>query len=282
MSAFVWLIRREFWENRAFWLVPASISVLLILAALFGRVDLQVVTSAARTTAFGGLLLGVFGVAFFLVMSLYCTWYLVDCLYADRRDRSILFWKSLPVTDTATVLAKLATALIVIPLVYFVAADITTLLIAFILSLRAGVLVAGSFWHADLWLQLQLTWLYLIITIAIWYLPVAAWLMLVSAWAKRSVTLWALLLPLAAYWAEHAFFGTSVIGDQITDRLAGFAPRAFHLHADGARWFELPGNAVSLFNPRGFLASPATWIGVAVGIALILCTIRIRSRNAEI
>jgi ABC-2 type transport system permease protein len=282
VSTFFWLIRREFWENRAFWLVPSSISVLLILAALFGRVDLRIVTSAAQTTAFGGMLLGVFGVAFLLVMSLYSTWYLVDCLYAERRDGSILFWKSLPVTDTAAVLAKLATALIVIPLVYFIAADITTLLIAFILSLRAGALVEGSFWHADLWLQLQVTWLYLIITIAIWYLPVAAWLMLISAWAKRSVTLWALLVPLAAHWAARAFFGTNVIGNQIMDRLVGFAARAFHLRADGARWPELPGNVAGLFNPGGFLTSPATWIGVAVGIALILCTIRIRSRSAEI
>ena len=89
--------------------------------------------------------------------------------------------------------------LIVIPLVYFVAADSPTLLMAFIVSMRAHAYVGSALWQPDLWLQLQVLWLYLIVTTAIWYLPVAGWLMLVSAWAKRAVMLWSILPPLALY-----------------------------------------------------------------------------------
>jgi len=138
MSTYRWLIRRELWENRAIWICPAVIGAVLVLAALFGRIDVDLPATAPQDPAVGGLLLFAPGAVFFVVLSIYCAWYLLDCLYADRRDRSILFWKSLPITDAATVLSKLATALIVIPLVYFAAADLATLLIAFIISIRAS------------------------------------------------------------------------------------------------------------------------------------------------
>jgi ABC-2 type transport system permease protein len=187
MNTYSWLIRREFWENRAIWIIPTVIGIALTLAALFGRVDVASLPPPSQTREYGGMVLFLFGVVFFAVMSVYSTWYLLDCLHADRKDRSILFWKSLPVSDTATVLAKLLTGLLVIPFVYFLAADATTLLIAFIVSVRAGASVAGALWHLDVWLQLQVLWLYLIVTVAIWYLPFSGWLLVVSASAKRAV-----------------------------------------------------------------------------------------------
>ena len=75
------------------------------------------------------------------------TWYLLECLYADRKDRSVLFWKSLPIPDTDTVLAKLFAGAIAIPLVYFIAADISTLLMAFIISIRAHAY--AGLWRPD-------------------------------------------------------------------------------------------------------------------------------------
>src|ERR1700727_1992298 len=132
-----WLIRREFWENRAIWMIPAVFGGLLLLAALFGRVSIPQLTSPQESRAAAGAFLGIIGATFFIVMSIYSTWYLLDCLYTDRRDRSILFWKSLPISDASAVLIKLLVAMVIIPLVYFAAADATALLAAFILSVRA-------------------------------------------------------------------------------------------------------------------------------------------------
>ena len=119
-----WLIRREFWENRAIWMIPAVFGGLLLLAALFGQVSIPRLTSPRESEEAAGAFLVIVGAMFYLVMGVYSTWYLLDCLYTDRKDRSILFWKSLPISDAATVLCKLLVGMIIIPLVYFAAADV--------------------------------------------------------------------------------------------------------------------------------------------------------------
>jgi ABC-2 type transport system permease protein len=291
MNSYAWLIKREFWENRAIWVIPSVIGVLLILGALFGRVQFTNLHTPQQSEVVGGVVLSIFGIAFFVVMSIYSTWYLLDCLYADRKDRSVLFWKSLPISDTTTVLSKLLVAMIVIPLVYFVAADATTLLIAFIISVRASAALGGAMWHADLWLQLQILWLYTIITYAIWFLPVAAWLMVISAWAKRAVMLWSILPPLALYLGERLFFGTHFVANQIADRLLGYGPRAFHTGTDSSFWMTTtfdndqittPSSIWALLDPGTFFSSPQTWIGAAVGAALVVGAIQLRLRRTEI
>jgi ABC-2 type transport system permease protein len=291
MNNYAWLIKREFWENRAIWVIPSVIGVLLILGALFGRVQFMSLHTPQQSEVVGGVVLSIFGIAFFVVMSIYSTWYLLDCLYADRKDRSVLFWKSLPISDTTTVLSKLLVAMIVIPLVYFVAADVTTLLIAFIISVRASAAIGGAMWHADLWLQLQILWLYTIITYAIWFLPVAAWLMVISAWAKRAVMLWSILPPLALYLGERLFFGTHFVANQLADRLLGYGPRAFHTGADSGFWMTTtfdddqittPSSIWALLDPGTFFSSPQTWIGAAVGAALVVGAIQLRLRRTEI
>jgi ABC-2 type transport system permease protein len=288
MKGFGWLVRRELWENRAIWMIPSVLGGFVVLTALFGRGGIFIEDAPGEGRMAARMLLIVLGGVFFAVMSIYSTWYLLDCLYADRKDRSILFWKSLPISDSAMVLSKLATALIVIPIVYFAFADITTLLTAFILSLRTHALVGGSLWRADPWLQIQVMWLYLIVTTAIWYLPLAGWLLTVSAWAKRAVVLWSILPPLALYWGEHWLFGTDVVGRQLGRRLLGYSQLAFH-ESHGALWAgtfadkDEPASGVwSLLNPGEFFSSPETWVGAAVGVALIVCAIQLRARRTEI
>jgi ABC-2 type transport system permease protein len=287
MHTYGWLIRREFWENRAIWIVPALLGVALTVSILFGRLD--IVVSPEQQRIIGPVVLWGYGSAFFVVMSIYCTWYLLECLYADRKDRSVLFWKSLPITDSDTVLAKLLTGVIAIPLVYFLAADISTLLMAFIISIRAHAY--AGLWRPDAWLQLQVLWLYVIITTAVWFLPLYGWFMLVSAWARRAVILWFILPPLALYWAERRLFGTHWLGSQLLDRTLGYIPRAFHGQSSGAAWvtttignenITTPSSVWRLLDPVGFFSSPATWIGVLVGAALIYGTIQLRLRRTEI
>ena len=296
MNTYVWLMRREFWENRAIWLVPAALGALLVLAALFGgyrvvgAVDLTTVRAVIQAGALDGMLM--ISMTFFGVMAIYSTWYLLDCLYGDRKDRSILFWKSMPITDSATVMAKLAMALIVIPLCYFAFADLTTLLMAFIISVRSAS-IGSSLWRGDLWLEIQGLWLYLIVTTAIWYLPIAGWLLVVSAWAKRAVILWSILPPLAVILAERVFLGTHEIARQLGARLGllSYASHAFQYVPGTENWVNTeighdtitaPVSVYRFVNAGGFFSSPETWIGAAVGIGLIVCAIQLRMRRTEI
>ncbi|MGC1522341.1 MAG: hypothetical protein WA803_12445 [Steroidobacteraceae bacterium] len=290
MNTYIWLIRREFWENRAIWTIPAVLGGLMILVTLFGKVDrMSIPMQLPSQTIGGGFLLAV-GVTFFVVMAIYSTWYLLDCLYADRKDRSILFWKSMPISDTTTVLSKLATAMIVIPAVYFAAADVTSLIMAFILSVRASSFIGGTLWHADVWLQLQVLWLYVIATSAVWYLPLAAYLLVVSAWARRAVMLWSILPPIAAILVERWFFGSQLIAKQLWDRTVGWLGLAFHTNP-GAGWrttivdndaIRTPASIWSCLDLAGFLSSPETWIGAAAGVALVAAAVQLRRRRSEI
>jgi len=289
MNTNTWLIRREFWENRAIWMIPAVFGALLILAALFGQVSIPKLTSPLEMHEAAGAFQVIVGVMFFVVMSVYSTWYLLDCLYADRKDRSILFWKSLPISDAKTVLSKLLVGMVLVPLVYFAAADATALIAAFILSIRARASIGSALWQPDVWWQIQVLWVYSIVTTALWYLPIAGWLMLVSAWAKRAVMLWAVLPPLVLYILERVFFGTHIIGNVFARRMAGWPWAAFnganHVWTEGSGVVDNNGVPVTvwhLINPSGFFTSAETWIGAAVGIALIVAAIQLRIRRTEI
>ena len=289
MNNYSWLVRREFWENRAIWIVPIVIGAALVLASLFGHVDLGSL-APEQSRVIGGTVLFAFGMTFFVVMGIYSSWYLLDCLHSDRKDRSVLFWKSLPISDTATVLAKLFTGLIAIPLVYFAAADVTTVLIAFVISIRAHAAFANSLWQPSVWLQLQVLWLYLIVTTAIWYLPFAGWFLVVSAWAKRAVMLWSILPPLAFYLLERWFLGTHLFGSALAERALGYGQHAFRDMANQAGWvttiinddsIKTPQSVFRLIDPVGFLSSPATWFGILVGIAFVAAAIQLRLRRTE-
>jgi ABC-2 type transport system permease protein len=291
MNTNMWLIRREFWENRAIWMIPVVFGGLLIVAALFGQISIPTLTSPKVNREFAQVFLVIIGFLFYTVMSVYATWYLLDCLYADRKDRSILFWKSLPLSDAKTVLNKLAVGLVIIPLVYFVAADVTALLTAFILSVRARSSIGGALWQADLWWQIQVLWMYAIVTTAVWFLPVAGWLLVVSAWAKRAVMLWAVLPPLVLYLIERVFFGTHVVAHLLAKRLLGL-PAVALKGSGGQSWsvsgtgdastLNYPTSVWDFIDVRGFFTNPHTLIGAAIGVVLIFAAIQLRIRRTEI
>jgi ABC-2 type transport system permease protein len=163
-------------------------------------------------------------------------------------------------------------------------------LIAFILSIRARAMFGSGLWQPGIWLQLQAIWLYLIATSAIWYLPFAGWLVLVSAWAKRAVMLWSILPPLAVFLLERWFFGTHVFGTALAKRVLDYSAVAFNDATDHTAWMttviedktiRTPDNLIHFFDPVGFVSSPATWIGVLVGIAFIWGAIQLRLRRTE-
>jgi ABC-2 type transport system permease protein len=283
MNNFIWLVRREFWENKAIWVMPACIGALMVVAALFGKVEIAMLHAGEQQSEVAGVLfLLAIGGVFWVAMSIYSVWYLLDCLYADRKDRSVLFFKSLPLTDSATVFSKLFVAIIAIPLVYFAAADISALLMAFVISVRARLVFGNILWHPELWLQQQALWLYVIATGILWYLPIVGWLLLVSAWAKRAVILQAVLPPLAIMLAERLFLGSHVATIVFRDRLLGGSYAAFHhpINWSLAKGEMTPG-VWQLPNPVGFLSSAEVWIGVLIGAAFIAGAVQLRKRRTD-
>jgi len=132
--------------------------------------------------------------------------FLLNCLLTDRRDRSILFWKSMPVSDQATVLMKLFTAVIAVPLVYF--AGIAALQVSwlFLLSLStAGTELSAweTVWAPAQLLSHWLDYLALVLINILWCLPLWGWLLVVSAYAKSVQLIWALGGPIALVFVER-------------------------------------------------------------------------------
>src|SRR5262249_27155182 len=144
-----------------------------------------------------------------MVMHIAVFFYLLDALQGERKDRSVLFWKSMPVSDTTTVLSKLFTGLIVSGAIVGVVAIATILARLLILSV---VMLIGGANPIPMWANLQLFEMmaaviyWQMIAVALWYAPVAAWLLLVSAWAKRVTILWAVLTPIAIGVVERVAF----------------------------------------------------------------------------
>jgi ABC-2 type transport system permease protein len=200
--------------------------------------------------------------------------YCLGALHNERRDRSILFWKSLPVSDLTAVLAKAIVPLVVLPAVTIV---IVCALHLFMLLMGTATLLAHGldptpFWTQVPWLRVEVTLLYLLVALSLWYAPIYGWLLLVSAWARRAPFLWAVLPPLALCLLEKIAFDTSNLGALLSYRLHGGFSEAFDVadvqdhHAmmhlpkiDVAQFLSTPGLWAGLVFAAGFLAA-AVWM----------------------
>lgn len=212
------LIRREFWEHRSLWITPLIVAGLLVLTAIplhigdvsFGAPDNIFGDAHNRLSLFTLILWGQ-TVPQYLVMTIVVSFYLMDCLYLERKDRSILFWKSLPVSDATTVISKLLVGLVVVPLGVYLTAMVAGVLFQIIWALRAAY---GSLpnisvaWNTIAWLKVQGLMLYGLVISMLWFAPLAASLLLVSAWARKNVFLWTTLPPVIAIIMERIAFGT--------------------------------------------------------------------------
>src|SRR5947207_2360197 len=154
-----WSVRRELWENRYIYLAPLAIAGLFLLGFLITTIHLPARMRAAmaldpmqqhQAVALPyDIVAGLMMASAMLVGAFYC----LDALYGERRDRSVLFWKSLPVSDATTVLSKASIPLIVLPLIAFAVAVITQLIM---LLLSSAVLLASGVSVATLWSRLSL------------------------------------------------------------------------------------------------------------------------------
>jgi ABC-2 type transport system permease protein len=276
---FLTLVRRELWEHGSLVWAPLAMALTIIVVSLVsgmvkGSVDIDLGEDRPLPELFGdaekqrgiftlvmaGLVLPQLLVAFVVVF-----FYLLDCLFTERRDRSILFWKSLPVSDAKTVLSKLFVALVAVPLWSWALSLVVGLVVFGVLAAQvSGTPAAGlGTWHGVTWLAVQASLLGKLAIGVLWYLPVAGWLLLVSVLAKRAPFLWATLPFLVLSLAERIALGSNVVGALVAQRLFGFREE------------------VSLMSEFPLLASPGLWIGVAVGAALVYAAIRVRRRSDD-
>jgi ABC-2 type transport system permease protein len=199
--------------------------------------------------------------------------YSVDALYGERRDRSILFWKSMPVSDLTTVLAKASIPLVVLPLFAFAVTAVTEFIMLLLGSL---VVLVNGLSVTTLWTQLQIhqvmfLLLYHIVTAhMLWYAPFYAWLLLVSAWARRAPLLWGVLPPLAIGVFESVAFHSSNFFGLINDRYSGSSDAMTSMMGD------FPFHPGMRLAPGAFLAAPGLWIGLILAALFLVAAARLR------
>ena len=268
---FLTLVRRELWEHRGLIWAPLAMALTIIVLSLLGAAQditlpgVVVVRDADEQRDFLSTLMIGLLVPQLLAGLVVVFFYLLDGLFTERRDRSILFWKSLPVSDTKTVLSKLFVALVAMPLWIWALSLLVGLVVFGVLAAKVSNTPAAALgtWHGEDWLVLQATLLGKLAVAALWYLPVAGWLLLVSVLAKRAPFLWATLPFLVLSLAERITLGSNEVGALVAQRLFGFREE------------------VSLIGEFPLLASPGLWIGVAVGAALVYAAIRVRQRSDD-
>jgi ABC-2 type transport system permease protein len=273
-----WSLRRELWESRSIYLAPLAVAALILFSFLISTIHLRDKMRAALALdpmRQHELIEQPYNLAALLIMAttfIVAVFYCLDALHGERRDRSILFWKSLPVSDLTTVLSKASIPLVVLPLLTFaitVATQFIMLLLSTAVLLGSGLSVA-TLWAQVSLFQMSLMLLYHLVTVhALWYAPIFGWLLLVSGWARRAAFLWAGLPLLAVGVVEKVAFNSSHFAAILRNRMDGgaeaiIAPDTF------------PMDPMTHLTPGHFLGSPGLWIGLVVAAIFLAAAVRLR------
>jgi ABC-2 type transport system permease protein len=275
-----WSVRRELWENRSVYLAPLAVAAAVLLAALISAVCLPLrgravpAVDAAAQLAAAVRSFHMAPAPIVVVAFLVGIFYSLDALHGECRDRSVLFWKSLPVSDVTTVLAKASIPLAVLPLLAFVLGTATQLGMALLALLRMGA-GAPALWAGLGVLQMPLVLLYGLATLTLWHAPLYGWLLLVSGWARRTPVLWAVLPPLAVCVVEKVALNTTHFASLLGYRLIGSYRAAFDVTPQpGSRVATV--ERLAQLDPARFLATPGLWIGLAMAAAFLAAAVRLR------
>ena len=324
------LLKREFWEHKGgfFWapIWAGGISLVLTLMALVvaevaGRravasgkmqidgdiningLDLSALTSQMdagdlQKLAGGIDISAVMSSAWpMVVLAFVVFFYCLGSLYDERKDRSVLFWKSLPVSDRDTVLSKAASALLVAPLIAVGVA--IACMFGFLLLLSTFVLLHNGNPMTLVWgpgnpLQLAGSMLATIPVYALWALPTVGWLLLCSAWSKSKPFLWAIMLPVFSgifiswfdimnlFNLESGWFWKNIVARGLLSAVPGTWFDVAHINnahitsSEAARQIESVHQLLSLKTTYSVLLTPQLWIGAVVGAAMIYGAIRLR------
>jgi ABC-2 type transport system permease protein len=325
------LLRREFWEHRGGFLwAPIVAGAIFLVLSVMGIVvgemaarraashgDLVLGDSMGRNIQINGLDIGALtsqmspedmrqlagGIDLSLLMAsgwplivlgFVVFFYCLGALYDERKDRSVLFWKSLPLSDAETVLSKAFSATVVAPVIAVAAALVTML--GFLVVLSVLVMAHGGNPIHLLWglanpfgIAAQLV--ACIPVFALWSLPTVGWLLLCSAWARSKPFLWAIMIPVFAgifvswfdfmqmFNLQSSWFWKNVVARL----LLSVAPGSW-MRLDNPEHINGPGAIVHLIDLRttwSTLLTPELWIGVLAGAAMIVLAIRLRRWRDE-
>jgi ABC-2 type transport system permease protein len=279
-----WSVQRELWEYRSIYVAPlaaAAVSLFAFLISLIRLPHKMRALAALDPAQQHKAVVMPFHLAAALIMMaavIVSVFYCLDALHGERRDRSILFWKSLPVSDLTTVLSKAIIPIVVIQLVAFAITFATQWIM---LLLSSMVLLGSGFSVTTLWTQLSLLpmslmLLYHLLTIhSLWYAPIYSWLLLVSAWARRAAFLWAVLPWLAIFVVEKIAFNTSHFATMLGHHFMGGAEAVM-----SPGMFPIdPGMHVT---PAKFLSAPGLWIGLAISAAFLAGAVQLRRYQGPI
>jgi ABC-2 type transport system permease protein len=272
---FYWSVRRELWENRSIYVAPIFVAIVVLFGFLISTIGLPerrraVLLDPVKARAAIEAPYDMAAIMLILTAFIVGVFYCLDALYGERRDRSILFWKSLPVSDRTTLLSKATIPLVVLPLVTFaivVATQLVMLLWTSVLLISHGMSPASTWTYVPLFRN-SFILLYGLAAIALWHTPIYGWALLISGWARRATFLWAVLPFLAIAFFERITFGTSHFASMLKDRLMGFAPEAFAFNQHSIDCPQL--------TPLKYLSTPGLWIGLLFAAAFIFAAVRLR------
>jgi len=319
LTTMQWLLRREVWEHKGMvmW-APAVVALIIVTLVLGGLLMGQNLTvhmdgQAAHlkdhlvehmlrpgakqefARAASEMYVAI-GVPLYLELGVLVFFYCLGALYDDRRDRSLLFWKSLPVSDRMTVTSKVAVALLVTPVITMLAATALSLAVILLMCTAAafqGVHLFGTLLSTGEFYLAPLRMFGLLPVYMLWALPTVGWLLLVSSWARSKVFLWAVGVPLGAgvlvAWTSKIFALEWNIGwfmqHVVARLLTGVAPGSWFMYVrpaslEGKEEGRM-GAAELLFDSWASLASPVVWIGAVAGVAMIAGAVWMRRWREE-
>jgi len=289
MRPFYWSVRRELWENRSLYIAPLIVAGVIIFGFLCSTVGLPerrravlllndpAQQRAAIETPYDIAVIMLIFTAF-IVGVFYC----LDALHGERRDRSILFWKSLPISDLTTVLSKIVLPLVVLPGIIFaviIATQLMILLITSVILLVNGISPLTTLTHTNL-LQSLLILLYSLVALSLWHAPTYGWMLLVSAWVKRAAFLWAVLPIIAIAFFERITFGTYHFYSFIKYRFMSWAEEAFVFRL-GPKDHPIL-DSLSQLTPGRYLSTPGLLLGLIFAATCLIIAIRLRRYRGPI
>jgi ABC-2 type transport system permease protein len=272
------LVRCELWQRirfrRRLGMVAGGAALLGLLGtgfiALFTPV-LGIRIQPGVTAPDGAALFMIVGAIGLVIVLIRVLGYFMHALFDERLDRSILFWQSLPVSDTERVAAKTATGLFAIPLVNWAYTMMIAAILLFFLSLSTSLMghdFWGSFWQPVPLLSVIVFFGVFFPVFMLWLFPVLGWLLFCSAWSspRRRRASWSLAIgvPLVLGILEPILTGTHYFGDWV-QLLSGPFGRIWHLALLSiVRWRNPTG---ALWATLGWMFTrPEFWLGGLVGL----------------
>lgn len=320
MKTLPWLFRREFWENKGgfFWapivagglFVVLNFMVLAVASAAAERSNIQIglmkfdtalakAPEQVKAIAATGIDVTILMIAAMVavVTAVVVFFYSLGALYDDRRDRSVLFWKSLPISDRDTVLSKAVSALLLAPSIGMVAGILTgiatVLVVSTFMAFHGQNFFGIVFFEAHPF-RMTLLALATVPVSALWALPTVGWLMLCSAWARSKPFLWAVGIPvglgIVVSWFDlmkslntpDSWFWKHVVARA----LLGVMPASWMSEAQFEALEDVEeasdiANVISFGTVFEVLGQIELWVGAAIGLAMLFAATRLRRWRDE-